>query len=993
MSRARVAGGLAAAMAIALAAPRASAWDVGLDQDEGWKSIYCSHVANVPVTFKLDEDGMPSENTGSLHSGTKQLLGNEHAEISDHVLYLISDQLGLQFGTGACQKVGSADANCPRMVDLNASWLRRGVVHAKPSDPTTLGGDLPATTLIERRFPPLAMWSSLPDFAYTIYDWINARRLCPALPQDADERKLCHVYTAWLGAGLNSTHFGHLPLKVYSRYHQIALTLAARALELRTTLTTAGGQDFHREYVKELERLALAYEAAGQHFVQDRWAAGHMIARWGAGSYEELPRVGGKKPLLHDASLTGVLTGILHGSQAVFHHPDPLNAPLLDGEGPPGLLNFLLLGLLPDNTGTLATWRYTVDNKFSPPTQTQQCVGDYLFKPLMTSSYSGVKGVSVKPPISLAGAVNQRKGMVYCSAQGFRHVIAALGPNPDGTSFGMLGLPLLEPDQAELKYEWVPGAKRLGENPADDPLCNSQWVTNDAWYMGMRTMAGQTALVEDLVVIAKTALFDEGGEYTPPAYRIGPAYTYARLEGLAQIRYDQVHRKRPDGRVAYGTELGRDGVSFFANGFWWKGNQNYALPSYYEPVDLDTLPDLDSVYGRDKAAVYGLFNKAAVRHWCTESLSKDATGVIGGKLAELRAQIVSTVGDDATKKALTATCSYLAERFHKGTEAKYIGPRSEVIGAYLPFGPTPKHGPGYEPVCKYLDSAGLVATADASDDARPYFLHHGYVETPGKQGLEGHAAASLENWCKQVPVLDVSAPTKDRDVVYTVNETSSRWVALQGRNLGKKTPSGAVGQVLAKDSQGQWQPLDIWDEATKGEKGGWSDDGKVLYARLPPSKQGFPTPATASLAPHDLLKLAPTPVEVKLVRASDPNANLVELLSDGAETVGMYVIDVRPQVLQVQWAQVSAGTQQIRGEFCYPVWLRPHINVLTKDLFRLQNGVYTKLSFPFAWVDDITWQPSPSVVCDPANERGGVTISNPDPTIFDGTAVFVFAYH
>lgn len=149
--------GLAALGAACLATRPAAGWDVGLDETKGWKSIYCSGVADVSEVCK-DEQGKP--NTGGLHSGDKQLHGNEHAEISDHVLWLISPKLHQMFGAAACKDTTSADANCPRMVDLNASWLRRGVVHPAPKqgepDPN-LAGDLKETTLRERRFPPLAM--------------------------------------------------------------------------------------------------------------------------------------------------------------------------------------------------------------------------------------------------------------------------------------------------------------------------------------------------------------------------------------------------------------------------------------------------------------------------------------------------------------------------------------------------------------------------------------------------------------------------------------------------------------------------------------------------------------------------------------------------------------------------------------------------------------------------------------------------------------------
>jgi hypothetical protein len=342
---------------------------------------------------------------------------------------------------------------------------------------------------------------------------------------------------------------------------------------------------------------------------------------------------------------------------------------------------------------------------------------------------------------------------------------------------------------------------------------------------------------------------------------------------------------------------------------------------------------------------------------------------------------------------LTATCSYLAERVYKRTDTDYDGPRNEVMGEYLPFDQATKYGTDYEPVCKFFDKSGLVATTDATDDTRPYLMHAGYVATAGKKGARGHASESLENWCKRVPVLDVEKPSATRDIVFTISEKSSRWMLFQGRNLGRKTPSGKIGKVEAQDQNGQWQSLDIYDEATKSDKGGWSEDGKILYARLPPSKKGFATSATPQMLPHQLLALSPTPYIVRVTRANDPTANLVELLSDGAESVGEYSIDVRPQVLQVIWPAVAAGTQEIRGEFCHPVWLRQDITELTKSVYRIQNGVYTKLNVAFSWYDDVPWQPDPNVVCDPANERAGVSIANPSPTTFDGTGGFVFAYH
>lgn len=997
---------LAAAVGVGSFPRSAPAWEVGLDDPDGWKSIYCAGIHGVKVKsegqvrdlcMKRDKDDKLVPNTGSYHGG-EQLRGNEHAEISDHVFFSIDQKLWQKFGTAACKDAAGADANCPRMVDLNASWLRADQMHPQSIKlEDDLAGDDPATVLDERRFPPLSMWATLPDYAYTVYDWINQRKLCPALPEGAEHRDLCHVYAAWLGAGLNSTHFGHLPLKVYGRHHQIALALAARAKQLRQTLKAGGADGWHRDYVLELERLALAYEMAGQHFVQDRWSTGHMIARWGPGSYDELPRAQGEEPELGDAALMGMFTGILHGTQAVFHHPDPLSGPLLTSDLSADLANFLLSGGMPDTGGTFARWRYSRDNVFSPPKQSQLGVGDFLFKALKTQSYSGdeLKVDPVKPALSTAGAANQLKGMRYCAAQGLRQVIAALGTN-DSKVYGQLELPLPEPDAAEQLQGFVPGAQKEGKDPVADDLCNSEWVTNESWYMGLRTLAGQDLLVYDIVLAAKSVILDPAQPYKPPwlLVRIEEPYTKLRLQALEQVLRDQAHAPRaPNGRVEYGTELARNGITMWSNGFWWHGNQRYALPGYYEPADLDSLPDRDDATGRDKASIYGLFNKASVEYWCEQSLALDGQGKTVGRLAELRDQIVSTVNDDEKRARLTATCSYLAERVHKRTDPGYDGPRKELAGEFLPFGQSPKHGAAYEPVCKLVDKSGLVATTDTSDDARPYLLHPGYVETPGKKGPGGHAADSLESWCKKIPVLDITKASQQKDVVYTIDETSSRWTALSGRNLGTKTPAGKTGQVLAQSAQAQWQPLDVWDEATKSSSGGWSDDGKILYARLPPSKKGFPTTATSNLAIQQLLTLTPSYYPVRVVRANDSSAKLSDFLSDGAESVGSYVIQVHPQVLEVKWAPVAAGTTEIRAELCHPVWLRPDIEVLAKGVYQLKNGVYTPLAVPFTWHDDIPWQPTPGINCDPANERAGATIANPNPAVFDGSAVFVFAYH
>jgi len=113
------------------------------------------------------------------------LHGNEHAEISALALH----SLGLD---GLLELRWEA-------VDLNATVFRKEGSVADPPHVTVRDG------LVRRALPSPVMFSGLPDFSYTIYDWINRNRLCPALPPHAKGREHCHNFAWWLGAGLIST--------------------------------------------------------------------------------------------------------------------------------------------------------------------------------------------------------------------------------------------------------------------------------------------------------------------------------------------------------------------------------------------------------------------------------------------------------------------------------------------------------------------------------------------------------------------------------------------------------------------------------------------------------------------------------------------------------------------------------------------------------------------------------------------------------------------
>ncbi len=243
-----------------------------------------------------------------------ELRGNEHAEIAALALH----SLGLD---------GLLELDW-EVIDLNATVFRKDASNPGAGHVTVRDG------LVRRALPSPVMFAGLPDFSYTIYDWINRNRLCPALPAHAKGREHCHNFAWWLGAGLNASHFGTQATLNYRHLHGIALAQARRARRLRERLQRhPDAFEAYADHVREAEYMALAYEGFAQHFLADRWSTGHMWERWGSGDYEGLAST--------DPDIlfyVGILSGMIHGSESVLHAytasglprvlmADPLSAP------------------------------------------------------------------------------------------------------------------------------------------------------------------------------------------------------------------------------------------------------------------------------------------------------------------------------------------------------------------------------------------------------------------------------------------------------------------------------------------------------------------------------------------------------------------------------------------------------------------------------------------------------------------------------------------
>ncbi len=953
----------ALALGALLAATPALAWDTWISTRHNWGSVYSSKFGGV----------------GSYVAPYLDPKGNEHAEVSDHVLHTLSPDLGRLFGVHAEPACTTGCPQMPVMVDLNASFIRPELFGVDDLGNT----QNPPTVLEERKFPRLAMWAGLPDFNYTVYDWINKSSRCPSLPHTADKYELCHVYRAWLGAGLNSTHMGTLNDKVYARIHATALKQAEHAGQMRKLFEEGGKSktlpkeavSWYADYTREAELMALTYEQVGQHFLHDRWSIGHMFSRWGPGSYEELNQgIARGKVSLDRVSSYGTLTGIVHGSLAVFGKPDPLSAPAI---------NYALTNG-PDEAKVMS-FRYSLPNDIwlDPNTTRFNGLGDYLYKDVVDDlfdasvlhpRYQSIR--KLKSPISV-DTQYQQKGILTCGTAGLREVITRFAPNDGG--YGEFAVKLPAPDANKVLAK--PSGAPISPS---DPICTDLWAANDSYYASARTIAGPTWLLgdgvfndvvvaigtavegEDHVVLPPSVRMEHGipaiAPYTPPIQRVVVPLGRVMWRSWMNKKEDERKAKEKNVMVRYGTESAKRGFNFTDNGIHYRTNEQYGVPPFYEPEDLDALPWFKETRmsgklpsgGKDRAAIDGFFNKARTETWCKMLYGNEKNDKkIAVTLKMLREKGLEYEIDGrrsiptgaANAKRARAMCSYLANRIYKRTDEAYKpvnATRTEIIGEHLPLtGPGPKFGPSYEPVCAYLDPT--MMTTNAKDDDKPYWLKPGYVGTPGEAGEWGYAPKSLEHWCSLIPVLEVGIIDDSPDVAGVIlHDDGDRWLKLKGENLGIRPPSGKVGTLVATDKDGVKRTLDVFDPPTKAETGGWSSDNLVIQGRIPGSKNGFDTLSTAADRPDEIKNKAPKEYVLELTRPDDIQAPLY-YRANGAKTVGLYKFQLFTSWVESANFTIVAG-QKVKGVWAtYPEWSRPQTTVLKDGIFQVAGGAYTEV--------------------------------------------------
>jgi hypothetical protein len=167
-------------------------------------------------------------------------------------------------------------------------------------------------------------FAQLPDYGYSLGDWVTQFRSCP--PSPGAPALECHAFEGYMGV-LNSSHFLPQAELWYAEYHALARWRAQACAQLRSTLEVAGRFDEFREFSDECVQEALTLEAIAQHFIQDAWSSGHMWQRWGGTTVGAFP--GGTTSLkLLNGLVVAMTAGVIHGTEPVTKIvADPLCAP------------------------------------------------------------------------------------------------------------------------------------------------------------------------------------------------------------------------------------------------------------------------------------------------------------------------------------------------------------------------------------------------------------------------------------------------------------------------------------------------------------------------------------------------------------------------------------------------------------------------------------------------------------------------------------------
>jgi len=722
---------------VSFSALNAYAWDTavklkGVGTD--WRSIYESIAYN--------------------HGGKVLIHGNEHAELSAMAI--------MDIGAGKLL----IDTNEPHLVvDINASYFHRNL-----SGETFAPNDAPDDGLERRLLPPPSQFAGIPDFSYSIYDWINKNELCPAVPPGADGIDQCHAFSGWLGAGLNASHFGTQAKLNYQHLHRLALSIAKLTRSIRVKLEKKPEVlDAYRKFIREGEWMALAYEGYASHFMADRWSTGHMWERWNAGDYDHLAN---KK--LFPNKMIGIVSGFIHGWEPVLHgrilvagrgvshhlFPAPLSAPWIETKGKRNILTrswrWWAKGEAPQFSLTKmepSLWRHESKDGL------KYGVGDDVLAAMYSGRFGKQYGLTNSLPLNVP---TQRIEMMECLEAGWADTIRALGKNKKG-SYGIENIPLNNdaPSLSNLKHN-----------------CFDQFVSNQsiarAWPFTQPTFWSK--LGHSMLTVSNNSYVRKAFNYAYP--------NASKLAGKYLKKTNQVGKTlvRISARIWSANKQHANGIELATGGIGdiivkalppARGNEvmidqlvkntaspgsTYGAANYLPPEDISALPDKDSQAwrARDRETIYGFFSKAGAHHWC-EQLPKLLPKLRGSK-----------------NRQDQAVCRYLSDLTYQGTDTDYTGKKTEKRTATNKAEGTP--------IPSYCQALGIKL----DDSNVPVHLLPGYVSEPYGRTKHDLTYASIGAWCAKVPVLEYIRDKNGemRDETVAKVKTWDDPIILKGEDLG-----------------------------------------------------------------------------------------------------------------------------------------------------------------------------------------------------------------
>ena len=849
--------------------------------------------------------------------GGAACIRNEHEQLAQRALDLATQ--GHEWGIG--------DRTDFRVVDLNASLFRPNLSKLE-STPATPSHNRP---LEERILPAPPHFAGIPDFSYTIYDWANKNELCPSRPANDQQPDYCHVYGLWHGAGFNSSHFGSQATRSYQQLHSTAISLAADAARMLQATNSPAERRAHEAAIREAELLALAYEATAQHFLSDRWAVGHMFNRWGAPEYN----ANAYGDNLGSAVVTGLLTGIIHGYESVAgeYVPDALSSP-----------EYLSGGIFSKARLYTPEWRFSTDEEI------HEGVGDYRLQDMEDGFFGkeyAVRGYTDYP----LSVQTQQSVMMRCLAASFGEIIRNFASNPDGPGFGLDGVQLTAAGQEDV-----------------DDQCFDPWATNFAMNVGWG-VEGDFLNITGAGVIAR---------YAPSLQTEATADELGSDHWIKNAILDRAALVKASAKIAWraywepnGIDLAQGGIGAYGSA---QTGDKYPVASYFEPTNLNSLPDTDR-RGKDKESIFGLFNRAKAGYFC-------------GRGQELLNRYRGSTDDKER-----AACRMLAHRMYASTWEDYEGSQKETQSVSFAEDRTE-----VRPLCA-LAPGGWNAPSSRTDDS-PYRLHPGYVPWNASAGRSEAFEAdnwrlstkSIAAWCDAVPVIDPLEDPEDKneDIVARVSGEAET-ISLKGLNFGTRKGRLLIG--LNKDNAIEVEDIRNWrnDRITfrlgslldqisfTGERRSFifverpvadneADPGATSVGRFA-LKNDIPLPSVVAVkiarnnkifmrykkaekAPDDPGAFAddlPPPDAPEPFRPIDPGPVTVEVTFD------------RPMDREAEGTLFRIGSDQLTGEWVNRTRWRGRFELLAGDFFHRRIGLHPVHIYAKAdkggWIDVNPEQP------------------------------------